>query len=140
MSQVYKFAFVGVINTLVDFAVLNWLLFIFGFGINGSHYVFFKSISFVVAVVNSYFFNKFWVFEKKNRLHGTEPYLFFSVSIIGMLLNVSISSLMFQFLSTHNVLSVYLSVNTGALVGSVGVLVWNFVGYKFIVFKAQDHE
>ena len=138
LIQVLKFTSIGLLNTVVDFAVLNILIFAFGTGENGELYVVIKAISFIAAVINSYLFNKYWVFKGSTRTSKIqEGFLFFVVSEMGFILNVSISSGVFLFLSTHTYLNSNLEANAGALIGSISVLLWNFFGYKLIVFKNQ---
>lgn len=134
--QVLKFGSVGALNTLVDFLVLNILILAFTVGVDGKYYTFFKSISFVVAVINSYMFNKYWVFARQdNELKMKEGFLFFVVSLLGFFLNISISTYAFIFVTNSLDIGHHWGANVGALIGSVTVLVWNFIGYKLIVFK-----
>ena len=60
--QAGKFLLVGALNTFIDLGVLNMLIWISGIAA-GAWYIVFKSISFLVATVNSYFWNKHWTFE-----------------------------------------------------------------------------
>lgn len=139
--QFLKFGVVGVLNTLVDLGVFNLLIFLFGL-VHGPLFAVFKTISFVVAVVNSYFMNKHLVFNTQRTLtltekgKSTEFSLFLIVSIVGLLLNVLVSYAVF---ATGKMLapetSYYLFANLGALLGSGVVMLWNFLGYKFFVFK-----
>lgn len=133
--QFLKFGVVGVLNTLVDLGVFNLLIFLFGL-VHGPLFVMFKTISFIVAVVNSYFMNKHLVFNTQGVGKSTEFGLFLIVSIVGLLLNVLVSYAVF---ATGKMLapevSFYLFANAGALLGSGVVMLWNFLGYKFFVFK-----
>ncbi|MCR4330316.1 MAG: GtrA family protein [Patescibacteria group bacterium] len=133
--QFLKFGVVGILNTLVDLGVFNLLIFLFGL-VHGPLFAVFKTISFVVAVVNSYFMNKHLVFNTQGAGKSTEFSLFLIVSIVGLLLNVLVSYAVF---ATGKMLapevSFYLFANLGALLGSGIVMLWNFLGYKFFVFK-----
>lgn len=128
-----KFFFVGVLNTALDFAVLNLCLYLFGTGANEQLFILFKSISFIVAVINSYLLNKYWVFRQTKAADAREISLFLIISLIGFLINVSVSSAMFALLQ-HD-FSPHLAANLGALIGTFVVLAWNFVGYRFFVFN-----
>lgn len=142
-NQFIKFAFVGGINTAVDFAVLNALIYFVGTGQDGRLFSAFKAISFVVALVNSYVLNKYWVFKSQaGRVEGPadqkasasrEGVMFAGVSLIGFFLNVAVSSLFFHILVSH-----YghegLFANVGSIVGTLAVLMWNYAGYTFFVF------
>lgn len=59
-SQIARFAIVGVINTAVDLAVLKTLIALSHRGRTELLYSFFKGISFLVAVLNSYCLNSRW--------------------------------------------------------------------------------
>ena len=102
----------------------------------GPFYVIFKSISFIAAVSNSYVWNKYWTFESKSS-ETKEIVQFFAVSVIGFLINVGIASSIANFVSVVGV-SDKLMANFGALSGTIAGLMWNFLGYKFIVFKKSS--
>ena len=133
MYTFFKFFCVGVLNTALDFAVLNICIFFFGTGTNGELFAFFKSISFLIAVANSYVLNRRWVFEHDATIGVKEPALFFLISFVGFWINVSLSFAVFTFLAQTT--SVQLAANAGALAGTAVVLAWNFVGYRFFVFN-----
>ncbi len=136
--QLAKFAASGVLNTLVDWGVLNLLIFITGIA-TGYYYSLFKAISFVIGATNSYVWNKFWTFEAgDSREAGKEFLQFFVVSLIGFGINVGIASLIVNYLHAPAGVSSKLWANAGAAAGSVAALIWNFLGYKLIVFKKKD--
>lgn len=139
MVQFLKFSSVGILNAVIDFGVLNLLILVFGTGAHGELYIVWKAVSFIMAVINSYFFNKYWVFASTGALTMREPSLFFLVSAIGLIINVSISTGVFAAAVALYGISHHLAANIGAVVGSAIVLVWNFCGYKFIVFK-KNHD
>lgn len=137
--QFLKFAIVGVLNTIIDFSVLNVLISFFGLQQGDSRYALYKSISFIVAVLNSFLFNKLWVFRKTGIYTSDtkkELSTFFGVSIIGLVINTLVSTLAFaigQYVYPHA--STHVWANAGALTGTVVVLISNFFGYKLLVFK-----
>lgn len=133
MYILFKFFCVGVFNTTLDFLVLNLCIVLFGTNTIQSLFVIFKSFSFFVAVSSSYILNKWWVFQHGGKGGLKEPALFFVISAVGFFINVSISFLVFKL--SANQLSLHLAANIGALAGTCVVLVWNFIGYRFIVFK-----
>jgi putative flippase GtrA len=143
--QFAKFSFVGILNTLVDFAVLNALIFFFGLTENDPKYIMFKVISFIIAVTNSFVLNKLFVFEDRHasdhhiHFNAGETSKFFGVSLAGLLLNTLISYGVFAIGHTlvPNI-STTLLANIGALAGTCIVLVSNFVAYKYFVFKHND--
>lgn len=135
-----QFLLIGVLNTLVDLGGLNFLMWISGIS-TGIWYSIFKGASFLVAVVNSYLWNKFWTFEAK-RTSGMQAEFakFFVVTLIGFGINVGISSFIVNAIGPQFGLSVKIWANLGAIVASVIGIFWNFLGSKFIVFKSQKSQ
>jgi len=131
-KQIGKFAVVGVLNTVLDFAVLNVLITMSGVS-EGTLASVFKGISFIVAVVNSYYWNKHWTFNFKGKVER-EFLQFFVISLIGFGLNVGAFSLVVNVVGAGGPLWA----NIGALAGTVAGFTWNFLGYKFIVFKSKN--
>ena len=128
--QIIKFVIVGALNTLVDLAVLNLLIFLTGVA-SGTPFIFFKAVSFLVAVTNSYFWNRRWTFRSDKQVFIQ----FFMVSAIGLILNVGTASFLVNMLGPQFGLSAKIWANVGAAGGTLVVMTWNFLGYKFVVFK-----
>ena len=62
--QVVRFVEVGILNTAIDFGILNLL--IWATGITGGMSIApLNAVSFLCATTNSYFWNRTWTFEKK---------------------------------------------------------------------------
>lgn len=133
LYQFGKFGETGGLNVLIDFGVLNLLILISGVS-TGIFFITFKAISFLVATTNSYIWNKFWVFVKKEKEGETkEVSSFFLVTLIGLGINVTIASLIF-FIGPKNIDTKILA-NIAAAFGALTAMMWNFLGYKFVVFK-----
>lgn len=132
-----RFVGIGVLNTLVDFLILNVLISLFG--ISGSHtYAMYKVIAFSGAVIHSYLWNKYWVFKSVQKGRGVihEQTSFVLVSLVGLFVNVSVSSLVYTLVASSGfAFSTVISANIGAIIGSISVLLVNFFGYKFLVFR-----
>jgi putative flippase GtrA len=138
LYQVAKFVLVGGTNFLIDMGVLNILIFISGvsFGMTQSA---FKGVSFTVAVVNSYFWNKFWVF-KRNRTEtaGKEFMQFVVVSIVGFLINIGIDKVLVDGIGPMGNIQAKTWAQIAAAGSAIIALFWNFAGYKFIVFDSKE--
>lgn len=147
--QIAKFILVGGFNTLVDWGILAFLIFVFRnyFFIYPEdafikislativYYSIYKSTSFIIAAINSYFWNKFWTFKRAStEKMGKEFLQFFIVTFIGFLFNVSIASAVFNMIKPFDGLSLDQWGIAAAVVATVFSMVWNFIGYKFIVF------
>lgn len=138
IPQFAKFVMIGFMNFFIDIAVLNVEMALSG-KTTGLYYTGFKAFSFLCAVTFSYFFNKHWAFrDKKKTEQGKQFSQFLSVSIVGMIINVATASLVVTYIGpavTFIAISSKLWGNLGAVGGSAVGLVWNFLGYKFWVFK-----
>jgi len=134
--QAAKFLLVGALNTFVDLGILNFLMLISGIA-SGSLYSGFKGISFMIAMINSYFWNKFWTFRRsETTAPGKEFLRFFIISAIGFGINVSVASLVVNVIGPQFGLIAKVWANIGAIVATFCGMAWNFIGYKFIVFKS----
>jgi len=133
--QLAKFGIVGAANTAIDFGILNLLVYFFATS-GGFVEDAFKAISFSIAVINSFFWNKYWSFAKKSKEESHKEFLqFFAVSVIGAVLNVTIFHIFNSIIGPSGGINDVLWKNISAAAGAILVLSWNFVGYKFIVFK-----
>ena len=138
VRQFSKFATVGLLNTAIDFAILNILTIITGFTVGVGLFVL-NTISFTAATVNSYFFNKHWTFRDKSRDEEEKKFVqFLAISVVGAGINGGVVVLVTTFISPMFAslgLADQLWVNIAKVFATGVSLVWNFVGYKFIVFK-----
>lgn len=136
--QFAKFGETGGLNLLVDFGILNLLILLTGIS-TGILYSVFKGISFTSAVINSYIWNKFWVFKKRGKSEEVRKEIinFVIVSVVGLGINVLLASLLVYFSSLGHPQLQWQKIwaNAGAALGSITAMMWNFIGYKFFVFK-----
>ena len=136
--QFSKFFLVGGMNVLIDLGILSLLIVLFKID-KGLWYSAFKGFSFLLAAVNSYFWNKLWTFAPQRRIRrggGSAGFgQFLTVSLIGLLINVGTASLIVNLISIPFGLTAGAWAIIGALGGSLASLTLNFLGYKFIVFK-----
>jgi len=137
--QFARYAMVGFLNSGVDFAVFNLLMFWTKIE-KGPFISSFKTMSFVVAVTNSYFWNKYWAFEAgaSTEKKSKEFAKFIIVNIVGAFLNVSITSGIIFFVEPQFGFNQVVWNNLAAVVATAFALIWNFIGFKLIVFKKKN--
>jgi len=134
IQQFSKFVLIGMLNTGIDFAVLNLLMRLFSV-YEGSSIIPIKAVAFFTANINSYFCNKYWTFrqeQKKNISQEYGKFLIISAIALGIHLMViySITTLIPPILMSKE-----LWANFANIVAVGLALIWNFIGYKFLVFK-----
>ncbi len=147
ISQIVKFLEIGVLNTFIDLGILNFLVGLsgvtFGLGL-----VPLNTFSFLCAATNSYYWNKFWTFSASafakasadRQGYGGQGkrgvfLQFLLISVIGWGINTSIVVLGTTFMLPLASLSAGAWINVVKLTATFISMVWNFLGYKFIVFK-----
>jgi putative flippase GtrA len=135
LYQFTKYALVGGLNFLVDLGVLNLLIALTDTS-QGVYASTLKAISFLVAMTWSFFWNKFWTFGTHSATRAGRQFVgFFVVSAIGLLINVAA----FAAINNHAALGGDIPPRTWANVAAAGAAVtsilWNFLGYKFVVFR-----
>lgn len=135
IKQFVKFFVVGIINTAIDFLVLNTEMLLTGIT-SGPYMFLLNSISFAVATTNSFFMNKRWTFEDKgDQKEGVKFSQFLVVSVIGITINGGVVYFITSFINPLFGMNPQLWANVAKLFATAISLVWNFLGYKFIVFK-----
>jgi putative flippase GtrA len=142
LSQVVRFTIVGLVNTTIDLAALNTLIFLTARGRSGVLYSLFKAVSFTAAVANSYWMNSKWTFSQPMPgIASRQAGRFLSISLLGLATNVGIASWVASFsrlapIAGHREL-VASWPSVAALAGSSCSLAFNFAGYKYLVFSGS---
>ncbi|HZZ99488.1 MAG TPA: GtrA family protein, partial [Candidatus Paceibacterota bacterium] len=134
-EQFGKFSVIGVSNTTVDFGVLNLFIASTGYT-SGGGYALIKVFAFMAALVCSYLLNKFWTF---NGLIGGKGEFakFVAVTLGSFAVNLGVSWAVATFVSPVLGLSLTQWANVANAAGVAVGLIFNFIGFKFIVFKFE---
>ena len=131
LIQFVKFGLVGIVNTGVDWLVFYLLISTI---LSGSETIA-KALSFIVAMLNSYFFNTIWTFKgeydkatggDKSAVYGIFA-KFALVSGIGWAIN----TLAFDYDRFHLDQSKIISL----IIASGAAIVWNFFANKFWTYR-----
>ena len=135
LDQFLRFVVVGVINTAINFIVLNILSALTGIT-SGSRVIPLAVVAFAAATTNSYILNKRWSFKDQSQVDAGRKFsLFLIVSIIGAGINSGTVYLITTNISPMFGLSQHLWLNVAALAATGISLIWNFIGYKAFVFQ-----
>lgn len=127
-GQVVRFGIVGVLNTAVDFALLNLLYHVVGLPLLVAN-----TLSVAAGIVNSFFWNKHWTFSAGGwHRWWRQALVFVTVSLIGLVLNDTGIYLLHSWMGGTSVLAV----NAQKVGASVVSMVWNFLGYRFLAFRS----
>jgi putative flippase GtrA len=136
--QFTKYALVGGLNFLLDLGVLNVLITVTSIS-QGAYANGLKAISFLVAVTWSYFWNRFWTFSSASASRpGRQFVKFFVVSAAGILINVSAFAVINGPFWAHRGIPARTWANVAAAGASLTSVLWNFLGYKFVVFRRRS--
>lgn len=130
-----KFIIIGFLNTGIDFSVFNLLIYLTGI-LEGVGITIFKAAGFIFAFTNSYFWNKHWTYQAGNTTQNTGEFFKFGlVTLIGLLLNVGITSLVVFLVPPQFGFGQLAWNNIAAAAAVIANLIWNFIGYKIFVFR-----
>ena len=135
LKQFIKFCIVGVSNVILDFSVFNLLAFHFGL-----YWVLATCMSFLVAVSNSFYWNRRWTFNAAQQGKSQQRYaLFVLINIGGLLLNLTIMKTVMLLLTGawNHELSPQVA-NTAKLAATAVVVFWNFFANKHWTFKPES--
>ena len=122
IDQILKFGIVGVIATIIDFAVLYLLT-----EFLHVHYLISSIISFTVSVIFNYILSIKWVFEVNHKQTKKDFVIFVVLSVIGLGINSLIMYLLVDKLNIHYMFTKVFA--TGV------VMVYNFITRKIFIEK-----
>ena len=130
-----KFAVVGVLNSGVDFGILNLLMLITGVS-SGGGFLAFKSISVTLGVLNSYLWNKYWTFKTSNAADARREFMaFMVVTLIAVGVNVAGADVIVNVIGAPTGFSAKLWANIGAISGAGPDAVHKFLRLQILRFQ-----
>ena len=141
-TRFFKFALVGTLGAVIDFGVMNLL----------SHYtnmrlVYAGTISFTCAVVNNFFWNRYWTYpESRSRPLPKQLGMFFLVNLAGIAIRIPIlhflePPLLRFFESVLNIpyeTAELLAKNLTLAVAVGIVMLWNFFVNRYWTYNDVD--
>jgi putative flippase GtrA len=129
-GELWKFGAVGVVNTILDYAVLNLLLTIGPLKA--------KVVATVVATTASYFMNRHWTFTSRDRSGLRREYvLFFALNLVGLVIQLSVLGAAKYGLgfTEHGGGGDRLALNIANAFGIAIAMVFRFWAYRTFVFR-----
>ncbi|MPM16488.1 hypothetical protein SDC9_62869 [bioreactor metagenome] len=143
-GQFLKFAVVGVLNTLVDFAVFQALNLLLG-------WVYAAQVAgFTCGVINSYLWNSNWTFRKERTKSFREMSLFLLVNLLSLGVSLGVMWLCREVFGVTNTwaagwmpvaLSGFVKGDTIAkLIATCFSIVVNYIGNKLLVFNGKGKQ
>lgn len=145
--RVNRFIAVGITNTVIDFLILNTLVFMFGL-----NNIIANSISVSIAMFVSYMLNHHFVFRYKNKDYAKKLTLFIAITAFGLFViqNLVIHTLVHPFtfpadlvitiingIGVHNFSDDFIILNFAKAAATGITMVWNYLMYKNFVFKEK---
>jgi putative flippase GtrA len=133
VRQFVKFGIVGLSSTAIDWGVFYLLKHLFevyyGGGRASDDYIrsLAKTLSFLVAVINSFFWNRRWTFRSRSQQKAKEFSKFFSIYVLSMIINVGIMHLAAGILGWKDIF--------GLIAATGFTTFWNFFANKFWIFR-----
>ena len=134
----FRFALVGAIGAVVDFAILNLLLLI------STPYVLAGTISFIAAVLNNFLWNRFWTYpDSRSKKLAQQLVQFAIINAIGLAIRVPLLAFLEEkliALSTRYFPNDFLSPefighNTGLAIAIIIVMLWNFFANRYWTYN-----
>ncbi len=130
-----KFSLVGITGTIVDFGVMNIMSLAFNLPL-----VWAQAISFTLAVLNNFLWNRFWTYPESRTKKAPKQLLqFVFINMIGILirtplipwLNQVILNLMNRASISLVIENYVISQNLALAISIVIVLFWNFFANRY---------
>src|SRR5690349_615065 len=130
VTEVTKFGAVGLVNTVLDYTVLNLLLSIVPLKA--------KVASTIVATTASYIMNRQWTYSRRDRAGIRREYvLFFALNLAGMMIQLAVLGVAKYGLgfTEHGGGDDRLALNLFNALGIAVAMVFRFWAYRVFVFK-----
>ena len=124
--QFARYFIVGGLAFLFDFIILYLLTSVYGF-----HYIFSATVAFIVGIGVNYILSFYWVFSGTNKKFSNrrliEVLIFFSIGIIGVILNDIIMYIAVEFFEINYLIA--------KIYSTAFIFFFNFFSRKFILYN-----
>jgi len=138
LIQLFRFGFVGGINTFIDILAFNILVWIFPTN-DASQLVLYNSFAYLAGAINSFFGNKLWTFEQRSRITKGQMIRFAIVTGLGILCNDAFLWLATTVLNSLSI-SGFFWTNVAKITAIVGSMTISYLGMRFGVFTKSEEK
>ena len=139
-TRFLKFCFIGLIGAVVDFGMMNLILY---FSDASSRVA--STVSFIAAVISNFLWNHFWAYpDSRTKSMSQKIVQFFLVSLVGLgirfVLFLTIESPIIRLCQEIVPADFFMSPetvghNVTLVIAILIVLVWNFIGNRFWTYN-----
>ena len=122
ITEFFKFAFVGLIGTIINLAVLYVFTEFLGI-----YYLFSAVVAFILAGSNNFILNKIWTFKERIKDKILSKYIkFFFISIVALSVNLFFLYIFTEFLGIYYMISQILAIGIALTINFLGNKIWTF--------------
>ncbi len=133
--QLGKYGVIGVLNTLLNAGIYNFLIFATNIA-SGITVDLFFVVAFIITVTNSFFWNRQWAFSGTGtETVSKDAFQFFLISTLVAIVNMGILHIIINVIGTPAGIDLKIWANIALAFTIITAFFGNFFGYKFIVFK-----
>lgn len=119
MKKFLKFGLVGILNTLIT--IISYIMLI-EFGMN---YLVANCVSYFIGVINSYYWNKNWVFQSASK-DLTLILKFLAVNLVVLAFNTIILFILVDKLLINKFISQFFAIGIGMIINFFLNKLWTF--------------
>lgn len=127
----FRFGFVGIINTAIDFGVLFLLVSLGMSSLIGNY------ISTTTALIFSFFANKKFTFKDNSKNRTAQIIKFLVVTLFGLWIIQPVIIEGFKFISEPTGMSSGLTLLIGKILATGASLIWNYILYSRFIFNKK---
>ena len=138
-SHFYQFTTylpISVVTTVIDFAILNFLILLTG-KTAGWQYTVFVTVAFLISIICGYFMNRYWTFNVTHKIKMFEFGKYLFVYIVSTVVSVGIATFFVNVVGTPTWTTPMMWANISLALTVFFNIPWNFFSMKYLVFKEQ---
>jgi len=124
-KELFKYGLVGFTSTIIDLGFLYVFVEFAQIAVIPA-----SIMSFLIAVVNGFIWNKTWTFKDNSRNYRNQFLKFFTISSVGLILNTCFMLVFYKIFGIWYMLA--------KIITSAFVFSWNFLGNKLWTFRVKS--